>query len=147
MSAVGIVVCLGALALCGCSRGLPMGQVDGTVRLDGAPIADAMVTFIPADRKLPQSTGFTDSDGHFQLRCSNGTIGAAVGEHRVIVIDGARAPSGKGRDDDELPEGKHVPVSRVPLKYARPDKTPLRQSVEKGPQEVAIEIETNRKPT
>jgi len=140
-----MVLCLGAIALCGCSRGVSMGQVDGTVRLDGAPIADAMVTFVPADRKLPQSTGLTDADGRFQLRCSNGAIGAAVGEHRVIVIDGGRAPSGKGKDDDELPEGKDVPTSRIPLKFSRPDKTPLRQSVEKGTQEVAIEIEINRK--
>ncbi|HXY35140.1 MAG TPA: hypothetical protein VEI07_12995 [Planctomycetaceae bacterium] len=141
----GIIVCLGALALCGCSRGVPLGQVDGIVRVDGAPMADAMVTFIPEDRKLPQSTGFTDSDGHFHLRCNNGAMGAAVGEHRVIVIDAARAPSGKGKDDDDLPEGKDAPPSRVPLRYARPDKTPLRQAVEKGPQEVAIEIDSGRK--
>jgi hypothetical protein len=58
----------------------------------------------------------------------------------VIVIDAVRAPSGKGKDDDDLPEGKDVPNSRLPLKYARPDKTPLRQSVETGTQEVAIDI-------
>ncbi len=140
-----LVVCLVAVALSGCSRGIPMGQVDGIVRLDGAPLADAMVTFIPEDRKLPQSTGFTDSEGRFQLRCNNGQLGATVGNHRVIAIDAARAPAGKGKDDDELPEGKDVPVSRVPAKFSRPDKTPLRQAVEIGPQEVTIEIETNRK--
>jgi len=140
-----VAVCLSALALCGCSRGVPLGQVDGVVLTDGAPVADAMVTFIPEDRKLPQSTGFTNADGRFQLRCNNGAIGAAVGDHRVIVIDAARAPSGKGKDDDELPEGKDVPTSRVPLKFSRPDKTPLRQSVEKGAQEVAIEIGTGGK--
>ncbi len=99
-----------------------------------------MVTFIPEDRKLPQSTGLTDSQGHFQLRCANGSPGAAVGEHRVTVIDAAQAPPGRGKDDDDLPEGKDVPNSRVPPKYARPDKTPLRQSVAPGSQEVAIDI-------
>jgi hypothetical protein len=138
---------MAALGLCGCSRGVPMGQVDGTVRLDGTPIADAMVTFIPEDRNLPQSIGFTNSEGHFQLRCNNGAVGAAVGRHRVMVIDAGRAPSGKAKDDDELPEGKDVPTSRVPLKFSRPDKTPLRQSVETGSQEVAIEIETIGKPS
>jgi hypothetical protein len=136
-----------ALAVCGCSRGVPMGQVDGVVRLNGAPMPDAMVTFIPEDRKLPQSTGFTDSEGHFHLRCSNGASGAAVGQHRVLVLDAAQAPSGKGKDDDELPEGKDAPGSRVPPRYARPDKTPLRQSVEQGSQEVAIDIGTPRRPS
>jgi hypothetical protein len=144
-STLWIVFCLGAVALCGCSRGVPLGQVDGTVRLDGAPLADAMVTFVPEDRKLPQSMGFTNADGRFQLRCNNGGIGAAVGAHRVIVIDAARAPSGKGKDDDELPEGKDAPASRVPPKYTRPDKTPLRQAVEAGSQDVAIEIDSGRK--
>jgi hypothetical protein len=124
---------------------VPLGKVDGSVRLDGRPLADAMVTFIPEDRKLPQSTGLTDANGHFQLRCNNGAMGAAVGPHRVVVVDAAQAPSGKGKDDDDLPEGKDIPSSRIPLKYARPDKTPLRQSVEQGSQEVTIEIETGRK--
>ncbi len=142
-----VFCCLGALALCGCSRRVPLGQVDGVVRLDGAPMPDAMVTFIPEDRKLPQSTGLTDSEGHFHLRCSNGSMGAAIGDHRVIVIDAAMAPSGKGKDDDDLPEGKDAPASRVPPRYGRADKTPLRQAVEKGSQEVAIEIDTGRKPS
>ena len=139
-SSIRIVLGLSLFALCGCARKVPMGQVEGTVRVDGAPLADAMVTFIPDDRNLPQSTGLTNAEGHFQLRCANGSAGAAVGQHRVIVIDAAQAPSGKGKDDDDLPEGKDVPNSRLPLKYARPDKTPLRQSVETGPQEVAIDI-------
>jgi hypothetical protein len=117
-----------------------MGQVDGTVRVDGAPVPDVMIVFVPEDRSLPQSTGLSDSEGHFQLRCSNGQPGAAVGQHRVVVVDAARAPSGKGRDDDELPEGDNAPTSRIPMRYARPDKTPLRQSVEKGSQSVPIEI-------
>jgi hypothetical protein len=140
-----LVVCLVALTLGGCSRGVPLGQVDGTVRLDGAPIADVMVTFIPEDGKLPQSTAFTDSDGRFRLRCNNGSMGAAIGRHRVVVIDAAQAPSGKTKDDDELPEGKDAPSSRIPFKYGRADKTPLRQSVEGGTQDLVIEIESGRK--
>ncbi|HEV7999701.1 MAG TPA: hypothetical protein VGP63_07470 [Planctomycetaceae bacterium] len=44
---------------------------------------------------------------------------------------------------DELPEGKDVPVSRVPTKFSRPNRTPL-LPVEAGAR-VAIEIEANRK--
>jgi hypothetical protein len=140
-----LIVCLVALTLGGCSRGVPLGQVEGTVRLDGAPISDVMVTFIPEDRKLPQSTAFTDSDGRFHLRCNNGSMGAAIGRHRVVVIDAAQAPSGKTKDDDELPEGKDAPASRIPVNYGRADKTPLRQAVEGGTQDVVIEVDSGRK--
>jgi hypothetical protein len=134
------VLCLCALAVCGCSRGVPLGQVEGTLQMNGAPLPDAMVTFIPEDRQLPQSTGISNAEGHFELRCNNGAMGAAVGDHRVTVIDAAGAPAGKSKDDDELPEGADAPPSRVPQKYTRPDKTPLRQSVSSGSQNIAIEL-------
>jgi len=135
------------LALCGCARKVPMGQVDGTVWVDGAPVPDVMIMFVPEDRSLPQSTGLSDSEGHFQLRCSNGQPGAAVGRHRVVLLDAARAPAGRAKDDDYLPEGADAPASRIPMRYSRPDKTPLRQSVEKGSQSVPIEIAVTGKPS
>jgi hypothetical protein len=141
-----LAILVAVLVLSGCSHGAPLGQVDGTLHLDGAPIADVMVTFIPEDRKLPQSTALTDAEGRFHLRCNNGAMGAAVGQHRVVLLDAAQAPSGKAKDDDELPEGKDAPASRIPFKYARPDKTPLRQSIETGSQDVVIEVDTGRKP-
>jgi hypothetical protein len=47
--------------------------------------------------------------------------------------------------DDELPQAKDVPVSRAPIRFSRPDRTPL-LPVETGAK-VAIEIEANRKAT
>jgi hypothetical protein len=134
------IVVLLAAALGGCSRSVPLGSVEGTVRLDGRPIADVMVTFIPEDGHQPHSTGVTDASGHFRLRCNNGALGAVVGEDRVTVIDAAGAPAARSKIDDELPEGAAAPPSRVSEISTRPDRTPLRQSVVAGPQNVTIDI-------
>lgn len=138
---------LGALApllLSGCGKSVRLGQVDGTVRFDGKPIGQVLVTFIPEDPHLPQSSGVTDAEGRFQLRCSNGGMGAAVGEHRVTLLDATAAPASKSREDDEIPEGNAAPVRRVPPNYSRADKTPLRRSVAPGTQ--SLEIDNPSKP-
>jgi len=115
--------------------------------LDGQPFNQVMVVFIPEDPQQPQSIGITDAEGKFQLRCGKAGLGAVVGPHRVTLIDAAVAPGGRTRGDDELPEGAAAPVSRVPEKYARPDKTPLRQSVAPGSQNVTFDIPSDRKPS
>lgn len=133
---------LAALApslLCGCGRSVRLGQVDGTVRVGGQPIGQVLVVFIPEDPHLPQSFGVTDDQGRFQLRCNNKDPGAAVGDHRVTLVDAAAAPASKSRDDDP-PERTEAPTSRVPAIYNRANKTPLRQSVAPGTQTIALDI-------
>ena len=136
-----------SLLLCGCGSSVQLGQIDGTLRLDGQPFNQVMVTFIPEDPQQPQSIGITDAEGRFRLRCGKAGVGAVVGQHRVTLVDAAVAPGGRTRDDDELPEGAAAPVSRVPQIYARPDKTPLRQSVAPGSQSVIFDIPSERKPS
>ncbi len=136
-----------SLVLCGCGSSVPLGQVDGTVRLDGQPIGQVLVVFIPEDPHLPQSFGVTDDQGRFQLRCNNRGLGAVVGEHRVTLVDAAAAPAAKSRDDDDLPEGTVASASRIPVIYNRANKTPLRQSVAASSQTIAIEIPSGKKTT
>jgi hypothetical protein len=139
---------LAALAvsvLSGCGRSVKLGEVEGTVRLDGQPIGQVLVVFIPEDSQGPQSTGITDGEGRFKLRCNNARSGAVVGPHRVTLLDAAVAPGGRSRDD-EPEEGAARPTSRVPDVYSRADKTPLRQLVAAGTQSVAIDIPSDRKP-
>jgi hypothetical protein len=64
--------------------------VSGRVTLDGQPLANATVTFTPAEasgaRLLPQSSGKTDEQGRFSLKVDTGQrSGAIVGLHRVRV--------------------------------------------------------------
>jgi hypothetical protein len=140
-----VVAVLAPFVLCGCGRSVQLGQVDGTVRLDGQPIGQVMVVFIPLDPHLPQSFGISDDQGRFQLRCNNRSMGAAVGEHRVMLVDAVKSPSGTSKDDD-VPEGADTPSSRIPTIYNRANRTPLRQSVAVGSQTITIDIASEKKP-
>ena len=63
--------CLIGLAGCGKSN-VDLVPVDGTVTLDGQPVADAGVMFVPkkAEHGLP-AAGSTDANGHFALSTAN----------------------------------------------------------------------------
>jgi hypothetical protein len=134
-----ITILVGVIAG-GCGNRVPLGQVEGTVRLDGRPLEDVAVTFL-ADAAEgtpgPHSTGKTDAAGHFQLRCEDGREGAAVGSHRVIVED--LAPYRLPRDDD-APATTEALKPRVPAAYADPGKTPLRGEVKPGQQTIDLEL-------
>jgi hypothetical protein len=106
-----IPVALVPSLFCGCGHPVPLGQVEGSVKVDGQPAAKVMVVFIPEDRRMPQSIGITDDLGKFELRCNNNRLGAAIGNHRVMVVDAATGPTVKSRDDDETATG---PPSRIP---------------------------------
>src|SRR5687768_16586496 len=75
-----------AALLCGCGEeGLKLAPVEGTVLLDGAPVAEAGIMFQPADPKAgPPAVGTTDAEGKFALITAN-KPGALVGEHRVAI--------------------------------------------------------------
>ncbi len=76
----------------------PLGQVTGTVTLNGKPVENAMVWFHPiqpsADKgdkkkRVSSSGGATDATGHYELRYVGEATGAVVGECRI----GIEAPS------------------------------------------------------
>lgn len=65
--------------------------VHGSVTLDGAPLANALVRFAPD--KGPPSAGVTDTSGKFELHDKSGATGAVVGTHAVSIstdLDGSR---------------------------------------------------------
>ena len=84
----------------GCGRSdLPeLGRVQGTVTLDGKPLADVIVTFFP-DTGRP-AVANTDSEGRYDLLYTNDVKGATVGPNTVRVLwpDGA-APTAKIPDE------------------------------------------------
>src|SRR6516225_4624785 len=77
------------VAAAGCGR--QFGQVEGTVTLDGAPLPDVEVVFIPDPAR--GSTGnnasaVTNAQGRYSLRSPReGKDGVAVGFHRVMITD------------------------------------------------------------
>jgi len=56
-------------------------------RLQAAP--GIVVQFVPDGvESLPGSGGFTDDQGHFQLKCENQQDGALIGKHRAVLLGG-----------------------------------------------------------
>src|SRR5207237_52923 len=78
------------VALPGCSRGPQFGDVEGTVTVNGRPMQDAEVVFVPdsyVGTLGPPSSAYTDENGHYQLVTNKGQSGAVVGTHRVCIRD------------------------------------------------------------
>ena len=108
------------LLLCGlgCDGRPPkLVPVSGRVTLDGAPLADAYVSFQPrGDRGNevpgPASVGKTDSNGRFTLALvrpnepsSPAAVGAVVGPHRVVIRKVHSAAAAPGEESGRYQEG------------------------------------------
>ena len=130
---------LGVLLLAGSGcggKGYTLNEsVEGTVKLDGTPLAGVGVQFIPEGaERLPTSNDITDDQGHYKLTSADGKPGAVIGKHRVVIHAGR---GGTRRDDPQAsppPEGE--PAGRggkknppIPAKYTLPNKTDLEVEV------------------
>lgn len=72
------------LLIAGCADGGPaLGTVSGTVTLDGKPLANAIVSFVPEAGGRP-SVGTTDEQGNYQLGYID-RLGALIGNHKVSI--------------------------------------------------------------
>ena len=61
----------------------PLGTVKGTITLDGQPLPNAAVDFVPAQAR--GSSGVTDTSGVYTLMYDQTLKGAAVGDHTVKI--------------------------------------------------------------
>lgn len=68
--------------------GVSIARVSGKVALDGQPLADATITFVPnssAESSGIASTAITNSEGEFRLMTQTKKLGAVVGPHSVKI--------------------------------------------------------------
>lgn len=121
---------VGALVvgLAGCG-GAPVSQkiarVSGNVKLNGAPLVGATVTFQPLDAKgqnLPSSFGKTDDQGNYSLEVvTNGKQGAVVGEHAVRIThpdDDVAKAGGSSQDIEDAGTAAVRGQRKIPERYA-----------------------------
>jgi hypothetical protein len=104
-SALGIFL-MTCLAGCG-PRGIPMAEVRGEVKYDGAAIETGTITFQPADGKGP-SAGGEIRQGQFSLRAPPGVKRVEI---RALKVVGKTAPS------LEAPEGAQIVEDQLPTDY------------------------------
>jgi hypothetical protein len=137
------------LAIPGCSKvPPPVTEAGGVVKINGAPLANVQVEFVPdlADFGAEtNSSAVTDENGHFQLIYSKtGQPGAVIASHRVLVMEGPvpselRGMSATAQDGlaNYLKRLKNRPI---PEQYGSVGKTPLRVEVKADKKEYEIDL-------
>ena len=119
----------------GCSSGIQMNeQVEGTVKLDGAPLANVVVEFVPnlkSTTQAPVSSATTDASGHFKLICANQKPGAVVGKHNVLIRVGRGGGNGGAEEMDAPAAAPQSNAKRptIPADYTSAQKTPIKIEV------------------
>jgi len=123
-----------AIAGIGCSRsGLPdTARVTGLVTYKGQPVAEAQVSFIPAQGR-PASAG-TGADGRFELTTFRLKDGAVLGEHTVTI---EKTVPVAGQENDPYAKRRSV----IPEKYGSLKKSRLKATITaKGPNEFTFDL-------
>ncbi len=131
LGAVLLGSCLGWMVI-GCG-GSPRAAVLGKVTIDGAPLPEGSITFIPVDRHSGQTAGAKIVQGEYELAAEQGLL---PGEYEVQIR--AVRPTGKkvwdGMGDDRAPAGQKNMVDQIasylPVRYN--DRTELRAKIEPG---------------
>jgi hypothetical protein len=94
------------LGVLGCGDGIKRVPVQGKLTVNGNPVEDAYVQFIPArDTRGEGGMGRTDRDGNFSLEGMKGVRGVAPGEYKVrvsrlVLPDGKPLPWGATEADN-----------------------------------------------
>ena len=136
-----IAVLIALVAMASCESRPAFAEVSGVVLLDGQPMPEALVVFLPDPEQGtngPRCSGITDAQGRFKLVRDDTGVGAVVGFHRVLVQDMRTFPP---------PREKHVggkppvmPPSRLSRRYENSGSTPLRQQVKAETQSITLEV-------
>jgi hypothetical protein len=122
------LLCLVPVALIGCSSEKPLGKVQGSVTLDGAPYADAAVVFLSMDTGQGAS-GDIQSGGSFQL-----SEPLPLGSYTVYL-----APKTVAESDQPTP----VTIDqKVPEKYWNEAASDIKIEIQEGANTVNVELKT-----
>jgi len=130
---------------CGKTKPPPVVEAVGIVRLDGKPLKNVMVRFVPVNDLGPDfhASGVTDESGRFTLTC-NGRPGACACEHRVTVSE-AEIPAHLKSEDlkvqAELARYLEGLGGRpLPPKYSNLAESPLTVSVNAEQREYVLDL-------
>ena len=100
---VWFMVVVASLAIgCGGSNGIERAAVEGTVTVDGQPLTEGTITFLPSESTKGPLARCTINDGKFGLPVSEGPV---VGSHRVEITSmkkTGKTISVEGVDTEEI---------------------------------------------
>ncbi len=105
----------GLLVLAGCSDGGPqLATVTGVVTVDGKPVPNAVVTFIPTGGST--SYGKTNAEGKYELMFTDTKFGAMIGKHNV-ELEVRRYSAGELAEMKAAGESVATGFVAIPNKY------------------------------
>ena len=144
---------------CGSKGGIKTYYVEGTVTLDGEPLEDALITFIPVTETPGSKTagGKTDASGMYVLTSDSGLAGqgAVAGDYLVTIRKvkitavprrGEAAPTAEQLKNPyyQPPAMDSIQTVITPRSYAAATTTPLRATVTKGKNEITFDLTSTK---
>ena len=112
----------------GCSGWTQVGQVEGTVLIDGQPAPGFEITWTAVNNPEIVARGVVAEEGKFRLYRTRGNWDVPVGEYWVTL--------------EPVAVGETIPASKIelPEAYRNPTQATVKQSVQPGPNELTLEI-------
>ena len=129
-----VLPAVAALAGCG-GAGNKVAMVTGTVTLNGKPLADAMVEFVPIGGTGSTAFGRTDDNGAYKMEYSRDQSGVFVGKYEVHITT-ADVYVDENEKQIRVPE-------KVPARYN--SDTELTCEVKPGSNTLDFDLEGTRK--
>ena len=127
-----------AVCFAGCAKP-GTKKVTGMVKLDGDPVADADVRFVPKDDlTLGEFGGRTGPDGKFAIDVGGPGMNAKPGTYVALVTKGVGVgfpPAPKS--EEEAKKGPPPSGGSLPNKYADPKTSPFVVEIKGGQTELA----------
>lgn len=128
---------------CGKAPSAPIVPAQGVVMLNGAPLPNAQVRFIPELAVGSQyiASGVTNDQGRYTLQC-NGQPGACAAENIVTVSEADIPPKLQGENAQrELAVYLRALKNRpIPQRYASPASSSLRLTVTEGQTDYKLDL-------
>ncbi|REJ72344.1 MAG: hypothetical protein DWQ34_04520 [Planctomycetota bacterium] len=121
------------------TEALPRAGVRGTVTLDGAPLEEGIIRFVPIEETRGPKTSVPIAEGRFEV---DEEFGPLVGSHRVEIE--STDDGGYAADDEQalqrlLENPQSIEVVTIPSEYNRRSK--LRADVtDEGPNEMTYQL-------
>ena len=139
--------CVVAVALClvaGCGSDLGLVPVEGTVTLDGKPLANKSLLFTPELGEGPSASAITDGSGKYELLAvvtgtTSDVKGAVPGPYKVSVFEPIIPVEGGDEMGGVLIPGEKMKTD-IPVIYQSQDRTPLKAEVPEGGGTVDLQL-------
>lgn len=131
---------------CGKPKPPPIVEAEGTITVNGAPLPSARIRFIPMFPGFGAeliAEGLSDKNGQFKLVCQ-GTSGACLGEHRVVVEEGPLPPGAMGESGDAQMKMtrylQNLANRPIPPQYGNMAQSPLSIVIKDGEKSYPLEL-------